>query len=151
MVAAAEHIHVVEDVVEVVEGFAYPVSGVQRPGLPIGSVKIGAEAAKQFGHGQIRLAVSVVDGGIEDHGVALGVVEQISAPEIAVQQGGLRPMLQQDGGDLELIDVDGDRVLVAMRGTCSSCPSSGLTLKGGIEAKLKELVHSDVVVEEVAG
>jgi NifU-like protein len=63
----------------------------------------------------------------------------------------IRPMLQKDGGDLELVDVDGPRVLVALRGMCTSCPSAGFTLKLGIEGKLKELVHPDLVVEEVAG
>ena len=62
----------------------------------------------------------------------------------------IRPMLQQDGGDLELVDVDGTRVFVALRGTCTSCPSSGFTLKSAVEAKIKELVDSDLVVEEVA-
>lgn len=62
----------------------------------------------------------------------------------------IRPMLQQDGGDVQLEDVDGNRVFVALRGLCTSCPSAGLT-KSGIEAKLKELVHPDLVVEEVSG
>jgi NifU-like protein len=62
----------------------------------------------------------------------------------------IRPMLQHDGGDLDLIDVDGNKVKVALRGICSSCPSSGVTIKSGIEAKLKELVHPDLEVEEVA-
>jgi NifU-like protein len=62
----------------------------------------------------------------------------------------IRPMLQQDGGDLELIDVEGDRVVVALRGTCTSSPSAGLTLKQFIEAKLKELVLPDLVVEDVS-
>jgi NifU-like protein len=62
----------------------------------------------------------------------------------------IRPMLQKDGGDLELVDVDGNRVLVALRGMCTSCPSAGFTLKLGIEGKLKELVHPDLTVEEVA-
>ncbi len=62
----------------------------------------------------------------------------------------IRPMLQQDGGDVELVDLDGNRVMVALRGMCTSCPSSSLT-KGGIETKLKELVHADLFVEEVAG
>ena len=52
-------------------------------------------------------------------------------------------------GDVELIDVDGNRVVLALRGICTSCPSAGLT-KGGIESKLKELVDPDLVVEEVA-
>lgn len=62
----------------------------------------------------------------------------------------IRPTLQQDGGDLELVDVDGNRVFIALRGLCTSCPSAGLT-KSGIEAKLRELVHPDLVVEEVSG
>ncbi len=37
------------------------------------------------------------------------------------------PMLQHDGGDVELIDLEGNRVVVALRGLCTSCPSSALT------------------------
>ena len=61
----------------------------------------------------------------------------------------IRPMLQSDGGDVELIDVDGNSVKVALRGMCTSCPSAGLT-REGIQAKLRELVYPDLVVEEVA-
>ncbi len=61
----------------------------------------------------------------------------------------IRPSLQKDGGDIELIDLDGSRVKIAFRGLCMSCPSSALT-KAGIESKLKELVHPDLSVEEVA-
>lgn len=67
-----------------------------------------------------------------------------------VMEKEIRPMLQQDGGDVELIDLEGNIVLVALRGICTSCPSAGLT-KAGIETKLKELVHPDLVVEEVSG
>ncbi len=67
-----------------------------------------------------------------------------------VMEKEIRPMLQQDGGDVELIDLEGNNVLVALRGICTSCPSAGLT-KAGIEAKLKELVYPDLVVEEVSG
>ncbi|MCL5126563.1 MAG: Fe-S cluster assembly protein NifU [Deltaproteobacteria bacterium] len=60
----------------------------------------------------------------------------------------IRPSLQQDGGDVELIDLEGDVVKVALRGLCTSCPSSALT-KSGIESKLRELVYPDLVVREV--
>jgi NifU-like protein len=63
----------------------------------------------------------------------------------------VRPMLQQDGGDIELIDVDGNRVMVALRGMCTSCPSAQITLNVGIQEKLRELVLPDLVVEEVTG
>jgi NifU-like protein len=62
----------------------------------------------------------------------------------------IRPMLQQDGGDVELVDLDSNRVVVALRGMCTSCPSAGLT-RAVIETKLKELVHPDLLVEEVDG
>ena len=61
----------------------------------------------------------------------------------------IRPALQQDGGDLELIDVVGNRVLVATRGACASCAASQLTLKQVVEAKLRELVWPELEVEEV--
>lgn len=62
----------------------------------------------------------------------------------------IRPALQHDGGDVELVDVVGNRVMVATRGACSSCKASNLTLKNFVEAKLRELVSPELVVEEVA-
>jgi NifU-like protein len=61
----------------------------------------------------------------------------------------VRPMLQQDGGDIELIDVDRDRVLVSMRGTCSSCAASQATLSQFVQTKLREFVTPELTVEEV--
>lgn len=62
----------------------------------------------------------------------------------------IRPLLKRDGGDLELIDVIGNRVLVATRGTCAVCKASQQTMKHVVEAKLRELVSPELVVEEVA-
>jgi NifU-like protein len=61
----------------------------------------------------------------------------------------IRPSLQQDGGDIELIDVIGNRVLVATRGACAVCKASELTLTHLVEKKLRELVWPELVVEEV--
>jgi len=61
----------------------------------------------------------------------------------------IRPALKNDGGDVELIDVIGNRVLLAKRGYCAVCPASQQTLKGFVEVKLRELVSPDLVVEEV--
>ena len=58
----------------------------------------------------------------------------------------IRPRLQADGGDLELIDVDGNRVVVSLRAMCVACPMGGVTLEG-IQEKLRELVSEDIVVE----
>ncbi|MDP8216241.1 MAG: NifU family protein [Candidatus Kaelpia imicola] len=53
----------------------------------------------------------------------------------------IRPMLQADGGDVELVDVTDDGVVkVRLKGACGSCPMSSYTLKLGIEQRLKEEV-----------
>jgi NifU-like protein len=62
----------------------------------------------------------------------------------------IRPALKHDGGDIELVDVVGNRVMVATRGACRSCQASNQTLKNFVEAKLRELVWPELVVEEVA-
>ncbi len=61
----------------------------------------------------------------------------------------ISPSLQKDGGNIELVDVDGKRVLVQLRGACSSCKSSQLTLKPFVEKRLREAVEPDLIVEEV--
>ncbi|HSH69493.1 MAG TPA: Fe-S cluster assembly protein NifU [Deferrisomatales bacterium] len=61
----------------------------------------------------------------------------------------IRPSLQADGGDLELVDVDGTEVYVSLRGTCTHCPSSQITLKEGVEGRLKEIVDANIRVVEV--
>jgi len=62
----------------------------------------------------------------------------------------IRPSLKHDGGDIELIDVIGNRVIVATRGACASCQASNMTLKNFVEIKLRELVWPELVVEEDA-
>ena len=64
-------------------------------------------------------------------------------------EGEIRPSLKHDGGDIELIDVIGNRVLVAKRGTCAVCQASEQTFKNLVESKLQELVSPELVVEEV--
>lgn len=61
----------------------------------------------------------------------------------------IRPSLQKDGGDIELVDIDGHTVKVALRGMCTSCPSSQLTLKGFVETTLREYVEPEISVVEV--
>jgi NifU-like protein len=60
----------------------------------------------------------------------------------------IKPGLRKDGGDIELIDVDGDFVLVSLRGSCSSCSKSQTTLKEYVEKKLREFVLDTLIVEE---
>lgn len=58
----------------------------------------------------------------------------------------LRPFLQRDGGDVELVDVEDGVVKVRLMGACGSCPSSTVTLKAGIERALMEEIPG---IEEV--
>ena len=60
----------------------------------------------------------------------------------------IQPGLRKDGGDIELIDVDGDFVIVALRGACKSCNKSQTTIKEYVEKKLRELVLDSLIVEE---
>jgi len=60
----------------------------------------------------------------------------------------IRPGLKKDGGDIELIDVDGDFVIVSLRGACKSCSKSQTTIKEYVEKKLRELVLASLIVEE---
>jgi len=61
----------------------------------------------------------------------------------------VKPALKKDNGDIELVDVDGNRVQVKLKGTCASCKSANVTLKDFVEKKLREFVVPDLVVEEV--
>ncbi len=61
----------------------------------------------------------------------------------------IRPALRAHGGNIELVDVVGDTVKVAFRGMCAQCPTSQFTMKDVVEAKLREYVSDDMVVEEV--
>ena len=60
----------------------------------------------------------------------------------------IRPRLAQDGGDIELVDMEGTKVVVAMRGACSSCRASQLTIKDLVEKTLREQVDPAINVVE---
>lgn len=61
----------------------------------------------------------------------------------------LRPFLQRDGGDCELVDVEDGVVKLRLHGACGSCPSSTITLKAGIERALIEEVEGITEVQQV--
>jgi len=61
----------------------------------------------------------------------------------------VRPILQKDGGNIELVDIDGKRVMVALRGACANCLVSDVTLKNLVQEKLREFVEDDIEVIEV--
>jgi len=61
----------------------------------------------------------------------------------------VRPALQADGGDVELVDVENNIVKVRLKGACAGCPMSQMTLKHGIERYLKKMIPEIVSVESV--
>ncbi|MCX5692656.1 MAG: NifU family protein [Candidatus Omnitrophica bacterium] len=61
----------------------------------------------------------------------------------------IRPFLQQDGGDIELVDVVDGVVKVKLKGACGCCPMSQMTLKNGVEKALKEEIPEIISVEAV--
>ncbi|MCK5551843.1 MAG: NifU family protein [Deltaproteobacteria bacterium] len=61
----------------------------------------------------------------------------------------IRPSLQADGGDIELIDIQDGVVKVKLTGACGGCPMSQMTLKMGVERVLKEAVPEVKGVEAV--
>ena len=61
----------------------------------------------------------------------------------------IRPALQADGGDVEFIDYNEGIVSVRMQGACGSCPMSVMTLKQGIEARMKERIPEVISVEQI--
>ena len=61
----------------------------------------------------------------------------------------LRPFLQRDGGDCELVDIEEGIVKLRLMGACGSCPSSTITLKAGIERALTEEIPEIKEVQQV--
>lgn len=60
----------------------------------------------------------------------------------------MRPYLMADGGNVELVEIDGPVVRLRLQGACGSCPSSTMTLKMGIERRLREFIPEIVEVEQ---
>lgn len=61
----------------------------------------------------------------------------------------LRPYLMADGGNVELVELDGPIVKLRLQGACGSCPSSTMTLRMGIERRLREFIPEIEEVEQV--
>ncbi len=61
----------------------------------------------------------------------------------------MRPYLMADGGNVELVEIDGPIVKLRLQGACGSCPSSAMTLRMGIERRLKEKIPEIGEIEQV--
>ena len=61
----------------------------------------------------------------------------------------MRPYLMSDGGNVELVELDGPVVKLRLQGACGSCPSSAMTLRMGIERRLKDMIPEIAEIEQV--
>ena len=61
----------------------------------------------------------------------------------------IRPNLQADGGDIELVDVEGGIVKVRLKGACAGCPMSAMTVQWGVENFLKKKIPEVAKVEAI--
>jgi NifU-like protein len=85
-------------------------------------------------------------------GPAVPAAAESSASRIAAIRKFLdqdvRPYIQADGGDIELVTVDGNKVLVKLMGACVACPSAIQTLRQGVEQRLQAKVSPELMVEQ---
>jgi len=63
----------------------------------------------------------------------------------------IRKYLQADGGDLEVVEIDGKEVKLRLVGACGCCPHAAITLKEGVEKDLREEIDPEIVVTRVEG
>ena len=62
----------------------------------------------------------------------------------------IRPFLQQDGGDIEYVELTPDNIVkVRLKGACGSCPHAKITLKQGVESTMKEHLPEIKAVEDI--
>ena len=63
--------------------------------------------------------------------------------------GELRGYLQADGGDLEIVEIDGKNVKLRLTGACGGCPHATVTIKDGLERALREEIDPEITIERV--
>lgn len=61
----------------------------------------------------------------------------------------IRPDLQNDGGDIEFVSMEGSEVKVRLVGSCAGCPMSQMTLKNGVERYIRSIVDKNITVTSV--
>ena len=61
----------------------------------------------------------------------------------------LRPMLQADGGDMELVAIEGKNVKLMLKGACGGCPHATITIRDGIQRILREEIDAEITVERI--
>ena len=113
-VSAAKQVQVVEEVVQLVQRPALPVSAGKGPGSAVGSVEAGRKAAKQLAHREVALTVAVMDSRVEQCQPARLVHGRVARPQVAMQQAWRWLMVRLHLGDRN-VDLIDDHVDMAVR------------------------------------
>ena len=71
------------------------------------------------------------------------------AQKITTRLEELRVHLQADGGDLEIVAIEGKTVKLKLRGACGGCPHAAMTIKGGLERILRDEIDPEIEIERV--
>ena len=86
------------------------------------------------------ITTAVPEGAVAEAVAADSDPRALTIPNVERVLDELRPYLMADGGNVEIVEIDGPIVKVRLQGACGSCPSSTMTLKMGIERKLREAI-----------
>ena len=71
------------------------------------------------------------------------------ADKITSRLNEMRQYLQADGGDLEIVKIEGKTVQLKLRGACGGCPHATMTIKNGLERVLREEIDAEITIERV--
>ncbi len=71
------------------------------------------------------------------------------ADKITARLNEMRQYLQADGGDLEIVKIEGKTVQLKLRGACGGCPHATMTIKNGLERVLREEIDPEITIERV--
>lgn len=69
--------------------------------------------------------------------------------KITTRLNEMRQYLQADGGDLEIVSIEGKLVQLKLRGACGGCPHATMTIKNGLERVLREEIDPEITIERV--
>lgn len=69
--------------------------------------------------------------------------------KITARLNEMRRYLQADGGDLEIVNIEGKTVQLKLRGACGGCPHATMTIKNGLERVLREEIDPEITIERV--
>jgi NifU-like protein len=79
---------------------------------------------------------------------AMSVVQKVLKVQEVIEKE-IKPLLEKDGGSIELVNLNGNTVEVRLKGRCATCPTAQVTLRNTVQDKLREFVSQDLIVEGV--